>query len=49
MCNAPEEEFKLEEEDDRALGPIAAISIHKQKKAVKAYHIVSGGRGLLLC
>ncbi|XP_020624529.1 uncharacterized protein LOC110061997 isoform X1 [Orbicella faveolata] len=42
MCNAPEEEFKLEEEDDRALGPIASISIHNQNKAIKAYHIMSG-------
>ena len=42
MCNQPEEEFKLEEEDDRAVGPIAAISIHNRNNAIKAYHIITG-------
>ena len=42
VCNAPEEEFKLEEEDDRVVGPITSISIHNRKKAIKAYHITAG-------
>ena len=42
MCNQPEEEIKLEEEDDRAVGPIAAISTHNRDNAIKAYHIITG-------
>ncbi|XP_078356461.1 uncharacterized protein LOC144641310 [Oculina patagonica] len=43
VCNAPEEELKLEEEDDHVVeGPITSVSIHSEKKAIKAYHMTLG-------
>ncbi|KAL9982980.1 hypothetical protein ACROYT_G005096 [Oculina patagonica] len=52
VCNAPEEELKLEEEDDHVVeGPITSVSIHSEKKAIKAYHMTLGkkkGRQLKL-
>ena len=48
VCNAPDEEFKLEEEDDQVVkGPKPAVAMHDGKEVIKTYRIVSGEGNML--